>query len=183
MMLDITGSMSGQKIVDLKLAAKDLVDIVVWADQSEYTSRIALVPFSERVNVGSYAQAVRGRPPQRLQSGLGSFNKQGGGTANWYQIGTCATERTGFDAYTDEPPSTAPVGHNYSRRPPASAIRAQHHHPAVQQQGRLEECDRQLCRRRLAPRATSARPGPGTCCRRSGPTCGRTPTAPRATTG
>jgi hypothetical protein len=28
-MLDVTGSMSGQKIADLKLAAKDLIDIVV----------------------------------------------------------------------------------------------------------------------------------------------------------
>ena len=42
MMLDTTGSMGGSKMVDLKAAAKDLVDIVVWADQSEYTSRVAL---------------------------------------------------------------------------------------------------------------------------------------------
>ena len=45
MMLDLTGSMSGDKIVDLKAAAKDLIDIVVWDDQSKYTSKLAIVPF------------------------------------------------------------------------------------------------------------------------------------------
>src|SRR6185436_10261333 len=60
MMLDLSGSMVGQKIEDLKAAAKDLVDIVVWEDQSKYTSRIALVPYANAVNVGSYASKVRG---------------------------------------------------------------------------------------------------------------------------
>ncbi len=60
LMLDTTGSMSGQKLVDLKLAAKDLVDIVVWDDQSNYTSRIALAPFANTVNVGDHFQAVTG---------------------------------------------------------------------------------------------------------------------------
>ena len=46
LMLDVTGSMDGQKIDDLKDAAKDLVDIVVWNDQSQYTSKVALAPFS-----------------------------------------------------------------------------------------------------------------------------------------
>lgn len=53
MMLDTTGSMGwGTKMADLKIAAKDLVDIVVWDDQSVRTARIALAPFSEQVNVG-----------------------------------------------------------------------------------------------------------------------------------
>jgi Flp pilus assembly protein TadG len=61
MMLDITGSMSGSKIDDLKTAAKDLVDIVVWNDQSTYTSRVALAPFSPYVNVGlDYFSSVTG---------------------------------------------------------------------------------------------------------------------------
>jgi len=38
---------------DLKAAAKDLVDIVIWDDQSAYTSKIALSPFAPAVNVGS----------------------------------------------------------------------------------------------------------------------------------
>ncbi|MEO0798994.1 MAG: pilus assembly protein [Pseudomonadota bacterium] len=54
-MMDVTGSMCYpcRKIEDLKVAAKDLIDIVVWDDQSEYSSRVALAPFSEYVNVGS----------------------------------------------------------------------------------------------------------------------------------
>ena len=62
LMLDVTGSMSGTKINDLKAAAKDFVDIVVWQDQSEYTSKVALVPFAEVVNLGApaLANSVRG---------------------------------------------------------------------------------------------------------------------------
>jgi hypothetical protein len=42
------------KIDDLKAAAKDLVDIVIWDDQTAYSSRLALSPFAPAVNVGSY---------------------------------------------------------------------------------------------------------------------------------
>ena len=61
MMLDRTGSMGGSKMTDLKAAAKDLIDIVIWQDQSEYTSRVGLAPFSYYVNVGSaYFNSVAG---------------------------------------------------------------------------------------------------------------------------
>lgn len=53
MMLDVTGSMSGSKITDMKEAAKDLINIVIWDDQSSFTSKIAVVPFAHAVNVGS----------------------------------------------------------------------------------------------------------------------------------
>ena len=46
MVLDITGSMNGQKIADLKLAAKDLVGIML-PDNKVATNRIAVVPYSE----------------------------------------------------------------------------------------------------------------------------------------
>lgn len=61
LMLDVTGSMcddgngpctTGTKIQGLKDAAKGLVNIVVLADQSTYTSRVALVPFTTTVRVG-----------------------------------------------------------------------------------------------------------------------------------
>ena len=60
-MLDVTGSMcddgvgpctTGTKIDGLKQAAKDLINIVVSADQTVHTSRVALVPFSTRIRVG-----------------------------------------------------------------------------------------------------------------------------------
>ena len=90
MMLDTTGSMSGQKMTDLKAAAKDLVDIVVWEDQTTYTSRIALAPFSRYVNVSKkYFTKVTGA----TLSGTGSTR-------------ACVKERGGDDRYTDESPQT-----------------------------------------------------------------------------
>jgi Flp pilus assembly protein TadG len=60
--LDITGSMYGQKLTDLKSAAKDLIDLVVSDTQTPYYSKAALVPFSLGVNAGGYASSVRGAP-------------------------------------------------------------------------------------------------------------------------
>ena len=62
LVLDTTGSMLGQKLADLKLAAKDLVDIVVQSDQSLWYSKVALVPYSMAVNVGTAATTARGTP-------------------------------------------------------------------------------------------------------------------------
>ena len=62
LVLDLTGSMAGQRILDLKKAAKDLVDIVVQPVQTPYYSKLALVPYSMGVNLGSDANAVRGAP-------------------------------------------------------------------------------------------------------------------------
>jgi Flp pilus assembly protein TadG len=93
LMLDTTGSMEGQKILDLKDAAKDLIDIVVWSDQSQYTSKVALAPFSQRVNVGDYLQKVSDVQTTRSFSG------------NTLKGITCVTERTGTHAFTDEKPN------------------------------------------------------------------------------
>lgn len=80
LMLDTTGSMSGQKLIDMKLAAKDLVDIVIWEDQSKFTSRIALAPFANTVNVGDYFQAVTGQNPNLVTH----TEQQQTGTTNTY---------------------------------------------------------------------------------------------------
>ena len=61
--LDITGSMSGSKITDLKTATNDLIDIIVNDVQTPTYSKVALAPYSVGVNVGSYAAAVRGPVP------------------------------------------------------------------------------------------------------------------------
>lgn len=87
MMLDVTGSMEGSKIDDLKAAAKDLVDIVVWADQSQYTSRVALAPFSPYVNVGtSYFTTITGQSAPNDSR-------------------TCVKERNTSKRYTDHKPN------------------------------------------------------------------------------
>lgn len=92
MMLDITGSMAGQKIIDLREAAKDLIDIVVWSDQSEYTSKVAIAPFAPRVNVGSFVANFTGLPATRTISGQ---------TRKLIQ---CVTERIGTHEFTDQAP-------------------------------------------------------------------------------
>lgn len=93
LMLDTTGSMGwnsssgGKKMSHLKLAAKDLIDIVVWDDQSDYTSRVALAPFAEYVNVHTtYFNAVTNKSQSRNSR-------------------TCVKERTNANRYTDEAPS------------------------------------------------------------------------------
>ncbi len=90
LMLDVTGSMGGQKIEDLKSAAKELIDIVVWNDQSQQTSKVALAPFAPRVNVGNMVAQVTGM--SATWSGL--------------KLRQCVTERTGTHAFTDAAPGT-----------------------------------------------------------------------------
>lgn len=60
LVLDITGSMDGQRIVDLKAAAKDLVDLIVQPVQTPFYSKVALVPYSNAVNPGAYVTTARG---------------------------------------------------------------------------------------------------------------------------
>lgn len=64
MVLDITGSMEGSRLTDLKIAAKDLVDLVVKDVQTPYYSKVALVPYSMGVNLSSTnAATARGAIP------------------------------------------------------------------------------------------------------------------------
>lgn len=61
MVLDITGSMAGQRIIDLRAAAADAADILIRDEQEPYYSKVALIPYSQSVNVGAaYAAQVRG---------------------------------------------------------------------------------------------------------------------------
>ena len=111
MMLDVTGSMKGSKLTALKAAAKDLVDIVVWDSQGEYTSRVALVPFAEGVRPGTaYLQAVRGARPSthRFEDNNGYFQR--------YQLSDCVSDRKGNEALTDAGPNgTDKAGPVYTR--------------------------------------------------------------------
>ena len=97
LMLDTTGSMAGDKMVSLKEAAIDLVNITVWSDQSEYTSRVAVVPFSPYVNPGrdAFEVATNYSPP--------------GNSANR----TCVKERSGTNRYTDATPNGSNGYFNY----------------------------------------------------------------------
>ncbi len=115
--LDITGSMSGSKIADLRTAAKDLVEMIIQSQQTPFYSKVALVPYSMGVNAGSYAASVRGTPTSGNCTTPGcqqfTFTTAAGGTKT-RNISTCVSERTGTEAYTDAAPSTAFVGRNYA---------------------------------------------------------------------
>jgi Flp pilus assembly protein TadG len=110
MMLDITGSMAGSKIEDLKEAAKDLVRILVWNDQSEHTSRVAIVPFSHAVNAGkTLGKAITLSPADKVR-----FEFRDGRKRDWYRPKAsrgsdpyeyCVSERQGSQAYTDATPT------------------------------------------------------------------------------
>lgn len=58
MVLDVTGSMSGRKIRDLKNAAGDLVDILLPDKGGAGRTRLALAPYAAAVNAGPYAGRV-----------------------------------------------------------------------------------------------------------------------------
>ena len=99
MMLDTTGSMcegvsspctSAPKLSALKSAAKDLIDIVVWDDQSQYTSKVAIAPFANTVNVGSYFTAVTNKSST---------------TSTGTLVPPCVVERTGVNEFTEVSPA------------------------------------------------------------------------------
>jgi Flp pilus assembly protein TadG len=93
MMLDVSGSMDGSKINDLKAAAQDLVDILIPASNTEPRNRIAIAPFSTAVNAGTLTSAVAVGTDSRGRGFAGR------GT-------TCVTERPGIHAFTDRSPTT-----------------------------------------------------------------------------
>ncbi|TVQ82276.1 MAG: pilus assembly protein [Micavibrio sp.] len=119
LVLDITGSMAGQRIVDLRNAASALVDIVIRdSDQhhEDIYSKIALVPYSMGVNLGSYAGDVRGPVASGTCTSPGCQRFRFRNPFNqWvtFDVSNCVSERSGAFAYTDDPPSTAYVGWNY----------------------------------------------------------------------
>lgn len=121
LVLDVTGSMAGQRIVDLRDAANELVDIVVQDSQTPFYSKVALVPYSMAVNVGTYANQVRGTYtndtcyyPDAPTCRYYRFPTYAD-PSDWEtrEISTCVTERTGAEAYTDAAPTVALVGKNY----------------------------------------------------------------------
>jgi len=58
MMLDVTGSMSGSKIDGLKLAANDLIELLIADNPLTKSNRIALAPYAAAVNLGSLSNRV-----------------------------------------------------------------------------------------------------------------------------
>lgn len=124
LMLDITGSMCQpcSKLMELKTAAKDLIDIVVQDDQSKFTSRVALVPFSNAVNVGStYFEPVTGEvqvvedqysyPAGCYKDGRLKSTCEGNPkylAVEGHSYSSCVVERAGSNKFTDSAPAGDP---------------------------------------------------------------------------
>lgn len=137
LMLDLTGSMcddgngpcsAGTKISALKAAAKDLINIALWDNQSTYTSKAALVPFSTRIRVGPdngggpLMKKLTDLDPtwtgwySTCTSSSGGGGSESGGDwtcssyatqrkVNW-PILPCVTDRTGPQEFTDAEPGS-----------------------------------------------------------------------------
>jgi Flp pilus assembly protein TadG len=82
MALDITGSMKGRKLNDLKDAANDLLDILMPDGGTSHTIRIGIAPYAASINAGSYAATV----------------------SNNTSTDDCVWERSGAQAFTDAAP-------------------------------------------------------------------------------
>ncbi len=90
MMLDVSGSMGGAKIQELRNAAKDLVKIILDDSRGPSKNKIGIAPYSTSVNAGEFAQAATNNPKA--------------------PVVTCVTERPGIHAFTDKAPNGAPLG-------------------------------------------------------------------------
>jgi Flp pilus assembly protein TadG len=118
LVLDLSGSMAGARITALREAASDLVRMIVPdnPESQEKYAKIAIIPYSMGVNVGTYAAQVRGPISSGTCTTPGcqyySFKNPSNQTKT-HQISTCVSERTGTQAYTDAAPSTVYLGRNY----------------------------------------------------------------------
>ncbi len=88
LMLDVTGSMGGQKLQDLKDAVVDLTNIVISDSASTNKARIALAPFANTVKLSS-----------------DQFKKATGNNGG-KSYRDCVVERPGGDAHTDASPAS-----------------------------------------------------------------------------
>lgn len=101
MMLDVSGSMWGSKIEDLKASAKDLVGVIMDGNSNGAKNRIGIAPYSSSVNAGAYAASATG-------------NSSSGNT--------CVSERPGANAYKDDDPTKGNLGKKATWCPDADVV-------------------------------------------------------------
>ena len=109
LMLDVSGSMSGQKLTDLKTAAKTAARTLITPATGDRV-RVSFVSYATSVNAGAYGNAALGR--------LANDDSDGDG------LGTvCVSERTGSAAWNDDKPELGKwVGDSASRCPTSSLL-------------------------------------------------------------
>ncbi|TPN77622.1 VWA domain-containing protein [Mesorhizobium sp. CU2] len=110
MMLDVTGSMAGQKIKDLRTAASNAVNSFLSGQSaSNPRVRVAIVPYANSVNVGSLAAStvfVETQASDRKQAPGNSDPKYVSAST---RPDNCATERKGAYQYSDAGPGVSMV--------------------------------------------------------------------------
>lgn len=107
MMLDVTGSMAGQRIKDLQSAARNAVDtFLTGQDPKNPRVRVSIIPYADAVNTGSLAHTVHAEtsystaePPRMDDPKLVGASRPD----------NCATERKGTHQYRDTSPMEAMV--------------------------------------------------------------------------
>ena len=113
MMLDTTGSMadsagSMSKLAAMKSAANDMLNILTPSLNAGNT-RIAVVPFAEGVNVGSYGTSIWGANPAATSgysvTTTNRYGQQSTRTYSWLKT-ACVSERYTSSAMTDNPPAS-----------------------------------------------------------------------------
>lgn len=90
LVLDLSGSMQGDKVDDMKTAAKDFLDIVLPANTDISNRKVGLVPFSNRINAGELASVVTGLAPTReMQSGTKTVYVFSTSSFSWRSKSSC----------------------------------------------------------------------------------------------
>jgi Flp pilus assembly protein TadG len=106
-MLDVTGSMAGQKLQDLKDSASDLINIVLLNGQNNLAVKVGIVPFSEDIRLPNTAALNMARGTSNLPSNKSITTGSGWSqTTTKYYLSDCVVERTGNEKYTDAAPAS-----------------------------------------------------------------------------
>ncbi|MFN3212153.1 MAG: pilus assembly protein TadG-related protein [Henriciella sp.] len=109
LMLDVSGSMRGTKLDDLKTAAITAAKTLITPSTGDRV-RVSFVSYSTAVNAGAYGNAALGRPVNDDRDGDG-LNK------------VCVSERTGIAAWDDDDPEfNRWVGDDASSCPSSSLL-------------------------------------------------------------
>ena len=109
LMLDVSGSMSGQKLTDLKTAAKNAARTLITPATGDRV-RVSFVSYATSVNAGAYGNAALGRADDDDSDGDGDDK-------------VCVSERTGSAAWNaDEPEIGKWVGDDASECPDSSLL-------------------------------------------------------------
>ncbi|MEL7546461.1 MAG: pilus assembly protein TadG-related protein [Pseudomonadota bacterium] len=116
-MFDVSGSMGNEnRMVDLKVAAEEAVDILLPESGGSATDevRLAMISYNTSVNAGDLFSDVTGLAPERTYTAEDTYIDSDGNvatqTVSYLVNSTCVFERPGDDAFTDVAPDFTVAG-------------------------------------------------------------------------